>query len=327
MHIGSSLVSWSALGLTLLLCGCGGVPKSPVVYSSELRFQPETSRVLLFSFDGLRPDAIERAGAVHLRSLQDTGVWTRARSVLPSITLVNHASMVSGVSPAKHGISWNSYEPQLGTITVPTVFELARRKGLVTALVAGKEKFRHLDRPGSLDRFVLQEGSPYAVAKDAVRVFREVRPQLMMVHFRHPDSEGHGNGWLSEDQLEAIAEDDQAMGFILNSLKDEGLLESTTVIATADHGGEGRTHGGDSEADCAIPWIAVGAEVPNGSLLGVPVLQYDTAATIADLLELDPVPEWDGSSVLAREPVPEPRLITRRPKRHRAVRASPGAGA
>ncbi|MCM2323159.1 MAG: alkaline phosphatase family protein [Oligoflexia bacterium] len=279
---------------------CGTAPRIPAVYTAAMRFQPETSRVLIVSFDGLRPDAIDRASALHLQSMREVGAFGTGDAVMPSITLVNHASMVSGVGPAKHGITWNTYLPEKGTLMVPTMFDLAKKKGLTTAMVAGKEKFLHLARPGTLDRFVLQEGSPLAVAKDALEILQRDRPQLMLVHFRHPDSEGHSGGWLGSSQLDAINEADQGLGTILKGLNEAGLLESTTVIATADHGGNGTTHGSDSEADRTIPWLAVGAEVPLQGAIPARITQYDTAATAADLLELELPADWDGKSVFGR---------------------------
>lgn len=286
-----------ALGFALFCCGKIQIP---AVYNAHLEFQSETERVVLVSFDGLRPDAIAPAGALHLKSMQQFGAFAMARSVMPSITLVNHATMISGVGPEIHKITWNSYIPELGTLSVPTIFDLAKKKGLRTAMVAGKEKFKHFDRPGTIDTLIIQEGTPLNVAQDAIEILKQKKPQLLFVHFRHPDSEGHDNGWMGDDQLDAIGESDQALGYILTELKAEGLLESTTVLATADHGGHERGHGTESDVDMTIPWIAIGAEVPVKEPLAAQITQYDTAATVADLLELEIPAGWQGKSVFNR---------------------------
>ena len=57
------------------------------------------------------------------------------------------------MAPDKHKILWNEWIPTNGLVTVPTIFTLAKQAGFSTAMFVGKEKFRHLDLPGSLDVF------------------------------------------------------------------------------------------------------------------------------------------------------------------------------
>ncbi|HET8669507.1 MAG TPA: alkaline phosphatase family protein, partial [Candidatus Saccharimonadales bacterium] len=69
----------------------------------------EINYVVIISIDGLRPDAIEQTDTPTLDALRAQGAYSSmAQAVLPSVTLVNHASMLGGMSPAKHGIYWNS---------------------------------------------------------------------------------------------------------------------------------------------------------------------------------------------------------------------------
>ncbi len=289
----------SILFLNLLswLCGCG-IPKVDTIYSASSVFDEQSQRVILVSFDGARPDALEATSTPHIHSLIEAGAYSfSARSVYPSITLVNHASMISGVGPEKHGIHWNTYVPENGLLNVPSIFDQARAKGLVTAMVAGKDKFRHLNRIGSLSAFEIEDGTPYSVAKKAMSVLIKHRPHLLMVHFRHGDSAGHEHGWMSREQLDAFTEADQALGHILHAVNALGMFESTTVLITADHGGHGKKHGTDDPVDMTIPWIAAGAEVPLRGTIDRGVSTIDTAATIADLLELDVPQNWDGLSV------------------------------
>jgi arylsulfatase A-like enzyme len=205
--------------------------------------------------------------------------------------------MLSGVSPEKHGIYWNGWDPSKGTIRVPTVFDEAKKLGMRTAMIAGKLKFAHLDHPGSLDRFIIREGDASEIAEVTSRVIRDVRPQLLFVHFAHADNVGHKKGWMTSDQFDAIHDADQAMGEIFQTLQELGLLASTAVIATADHGGSGKGHGDASDTSTMIPWFAVGAGVPKTGATDQPVTTYDTAATAAKLLDI-PIPaDWDGKPV------------------------------
>lgn len=289
----------AVLGLSLLSWSCNNLESVPLVYTPDLVFDAQPKRVLIVSFDGLRPDAISPARAEHIQSVAAAGVSaTGAHTILPSITLPSHTSMLTGVTPEKHGIFWNNWDPSKGLVQVPTLFDEAKKQGLRTAMIVGKEKFRHLNHPGSVDDFVLETGDPSAIARAAIGVIHDQQPQLLFVHFAHPDNVGHKHGWMTSDQLEAIDEADTGLGRILQSLKNQGLLASTAVIVTADHGGKGSTHGDASEESTSIPWFAVGAGVGAHRTIGSPVTTYDTAATAAKLLAV-PVPaNWDGKTVL-----------------------------
>src|SRR5690606_22185326 len=90
--------------------------------------------VLVISIDGLRPDALMQAQAPVVKALVPRGAATlAARTILPSLTLPSHTSMLTGVGPDKHEITWNTWKPQYGVVKVPTVFEVARRAGRRTA--------------------------------------------------------------------------------------------------------------------------------------------------------------------------------------------------
>lgn len=78
--------------------------------------------------------------------------WT-ASTIFPSLTLPSHTSMLTGVGPDKHRVSWNTWKPGKGVVRVPTIFAEAKKAGLSTAMFVGKEKFRHLLQPGTVDEF------------------------------------------------------------------------------------------------------------------------------------------------------------------------------
>ena len=69
-----------------------------------------TEHVLLFSVDGLRPEIYrdERWPAPVLQQLARGGAFALAvRSVFPALTYPAHATLVTGVLPARHGIVHN----------------------------------------------------------------------------------------------------------------------------------------------------------------------------------------------------------------------------
>jgi predicted AlkP superfamily pyrophosphatase or phosphodiesterase len=255
--------------------------------------------VIIISIDGLRPDAWEESDTPILDALRAKGAYTaEAQTILPSVTLIAHASMLSGMSPEKHGIDWNDHDPDRGHINGPTLFSLAHQAGLSTAMVVGKPKFAHLVLPGSVDNYDYAGFIDRQVVDHALTVIQSGLPDLLFIHLPDVDSVGHATGWMSSGQLTVISETDSLVGEIVAELEAGGYLEQTLLIITADHGGIDKTHGGDSPEEMTIPWLAVGPGVPAGLTLKSEIVVYDTAATALYALNL-PVPAiWDGQPVL-----------------------------
>ena len=107
--------------------------------------------VLLISIDGLRPIEWTRAEAEgaklpNLRALKDGGAWGSVTGVLPTVTYPSHATLLTGVTPARHGIFSNlTFDPlrknrdgwyfYASDIRVPTLWDAAHAAGLKVANV------------------------------------------------------------------------------------------------------------------------------------------------------------------------------------------------
>jgi predicted AlkP superfamily pyrophosphatase or phosphodiesterase len=105
--------------------------------------------LVLISLDGLRPEFYQddAYAAPELRRLARTGVAARAaEGVFPSVTYPNHAAIVTGVRPMRHGIAFNVlFEPtgergrwyeEAADLRSPPLWEWARAGGLSTAAVS-----------------------------------------------------------------------------------------------------------------------------------------------------------------------------------------------
>jgi arylsulfatase A-like enzyme len=253
-------------------------------------------RVLILSIDGLRPDAISMAPMPNLLNLMQSSAYTlSAQTVYPSVTLISHASMLTGECPSKHGVDWNDYEPEKGYAMGTDLFDIAHAAGLQTVMYVGKEKLRQITEPASTDHFV------YINDRDSVIIDRLIAefPQdfgVLFIHFPTPDGMGHSYGWLSSQYLSVLFGADEAIGRLLAELDARNLRGETLVIVTADHGGHGTTHGSSQPEDMTIPWIASGPGIQPKQLTA-PVHTMDTAATAAFALGLDLPAEWDGVPV------------------------------
>jgi len=266
--------------------------------------------VLIVSFDGLRPDAIAPANMVNVLALMQSGAYTlTAQTIFPSTTLPSHASMLVGTCPAKHVARWDEYVPQNGVALGTDLFDLAHTAGMRTVMVVGKQKLRHVTEPASTDFFQFVDLTDKIV--DQYRVEQLAIQQisagfsLMFVHFPSGDLAGHEYGWMSRHQMEAYANDDESLGFILESLKIRGMYAGTLIIITSDHGGHNTTHGSEIPEDMTIPWVVSGPGVMPMQL-ATQVHTMDTAATAAFALGLPIPPEWDGRPVMEAFGLPSP---------------------
>jgi predicted AlkP superfamily pyrophosphatase or phosphodiesterase len=267
---------------------------------------PGADHVFIISIDGGKPAVIAQSDMPVLKQLVEEGACTWAASTIyPSVTLPSHTSMLTGVGPNKHHVLWNSWKPRKGVVGVPTIFAEAKRAGLSTAMFVGKEKFRHLVQPDTVDEFEFGPAEPKKpstvlsriVAKGAARYILEHKPNLCFIHFTDPDNTGHKYGWGSPQQIKAFSDVDAALGEIVKAIEAAGISHESVLIITADHGGHGKTHGGKKPEDMLIPWIAWGKNVKRGLTIRGPVMTCDTAATALWLLGV-PVPEaFDGKPV------------------------------
>ena len=260
---------------------------------------PEIKHVVIITIDGLRPDALAQADTPTLDDLIAKGAYSpNAQTVLTSITLPSHASMLSGMVPAKHGILWNT--PYIGWpgMDGPTLFSVAHEAGLSTAMVFGKEKLHYMVLPNSVDKISGIDCHDPAIKEKAIEFIEEGLHDILFIHFPDTDRVGHDYGWMSTNQLYAVTFVDGMIAEVVAVLEKEGYLDSTLLIITSDHGGHGKAHGDDSPEDRTIPWLAVGPNVPSGIILNQNINTYDTAATVLHALEI-PIPEkWDGQPIL-----------------------------
>lgn len=295
--------------LALLWTACTGTQAMAV--EKPVRSVPAVEHVVIISVDGLRPDLALRADMPTLRGMLRDGAYTFwAKTTAVSITLPSHTSMVTGVIPDKHGITWNSDLPLSKPVypRYPTVMEMATQAGYVTAMVAGKSKFAALDKPQTITYTYVPAGQNShddndVVASKAEQIIAAHRPGLLFVHFPDVDGAGHGIGWGSPQQIATIEKTDGHLKRIFAALDKAGIASSTVVILSADHGGAGRNHGADDVRSRHIPWIAVGPGIKRGydltQIAELEVRTEDTAATACYLLGLPQQPYFDGKPVLS----------------------------
>jgi predicted AlkP superfamily pyrophosphatase or phosphodiesterase len=234
--------------------------------------------VAIISIDGLRPDALSATSTPSILGLAQRGSYTfTAQTIFPSTTLPGHASMLTGVEPAAHGITFDE-DRETFQLQTPTVLALAHAAGKRAVMVVGKPKFRQLAVAGSVDAYVEATRGDDDVVNEAI-VELPAGFDLLFVHLPQIDQTGHVSGWMSAEYLVQVQQTDAAVGRLLGQLP-----AGTTVILTADHGGQLKNHGSKEGCDMTIPWIVAGPRILHRGLLSRPVRTVDTAITALSLL-------------------------------------------
>jgi len=126
-----------------------------------------------------------------------------------------------------------------------------------------------------------------------------LRPRLMLVNFKDPDSYGHMGDFSG--YLAAIQQTDAYVAAIWNYLQSDPFYkDKTTLIVTNDHGrhtngiSTGFTSHGDGCEGCRrIEFFALSPDFKQGAIVFTPYEQTDISATIAKMLGL-PFPSGSG---------------------------------
>jgi arylsulfatase A-like enzyme len=87
---------------------------------------------------------------------------------------------------------------------------------------------------------------------------------------------------------------DACIGKVIQAVKDAGIYNETIIILSADHGGINKGHGGMTLEELQTPFIVCGKNVKSNYQLKQPMMQFDTAATIAYIFGLKRPSCWIG---------------------------------
>lgn len=275
----------------------------------SLSAQPSAIKhVVVIGIDGLSPDGIRSAKAPVMLGLCQTGSYTlRARGVLPTSSSPNWASMLTGAGPEQHGITSNDWErddhtlPPVSTgreAIFPTIFSVIRqqRPTAETGAIYHWDGFGRLIEKSAVN-YATPATDEVDAARKAIAYLNQKKPTFTFVHFDHVDHAGHEIGHGTPAYYKAVLRADSLIGEIINTLKTNGMWATTMLLVTADHGGIGKGHGGETLNEIEIPFILAGAGIKKNHPLNFPVYTYDNAATVAFALGLKQPYAWIGRPI------------------------------
>ena len=126
-------------------------------------------RVIVIMMDGFGDDYYQHSDMPTLRSMAKKGIYKVVPSLMPSVTNVNNASIVTGVTPDVNGITGNVFiNPATGReqmtedpdlVMAPTLFERAHKAGVRSMLLSCKTKTVRLLNRGADDTLAWETAS------------------------------------------------------------------------------------------------------------------------------------------------------------------------
>ena len=226
-----------------------------------------------------------------LHALMQSGTWASAmQPVNPTVTWPNHTAMVTGVAPAKHGLIANGlitgqrtgqpiqvefHADKAKLVHVPTVYDEAQAKGLITAEadwvavenagidysffeqpVQSSKLIQEMIASGDLNADELKNfnhgpSQPYRdrlYTRAMVYAIKHHHPSLTLLHLLALDGTEHGYGYKTQAGDNTVAFLDDRVKEVVDAVREAGDLDRTTFLIVSDHGQSSVHHSVDPNA-------------------------------------------------------------------------------
>lgn len=243
---------------------------------------PINQHLVIISLDslGFRDIDEHRTELPTLNKLVNGGTWVKeVKGIYPTLTYPSHTTIITGQYPRKHGIvnntkiqpnrkspDWYWYQKD---VKVPTLYDLARKKGLTTAaflwpVTAGSKITYNLAEifpnriwtnqvlislRASSPLFILEMNQKYGKLRNGIKqpelddfitactvdTLKRKKPNLTLLHLVDMDSMRHRYGVRSDEALEALHRLDIHVAQVINATKAAGTFEDTNFVILGDH--------------------------------------------------------------------------------------------
>ena len=273
---------------------------------AEIKSDIDQPHIIILAFDGWGASSFKSADMPFLKDKLGQSAWTvHKRSILPTSSACNWATMFKGAGPEAHGyIDWDTRTPAFDITYAdskgffPSFFSIYRRSypdqemGYLYQWEGMKYIFDESDFNYVKEFEVSVKGSD--LMKDAaVSYIIEKKPAVAAFVWDYPDKTGHTIGWYMDEYMSELSHIDGIINSIVGACAQAGIIENTLFVITSDHGGHGKTHGQPLLSDLETPFILFGKGI-NPVQIREPLMQYDVASILADYLSLEKPIAWRG---------------------------------
>jgi predicted AlkP superfamily pyrophosphatase or phosphodiesterase len=254
------------LALTLAACGAPSGTDARSAPASGLPAgrgginrveQQEKPYLILISFDAFRADYLDRFDLPNFRRVMQRGVRARALiPVFPTLTFPNHYSLVTGLTPERHGIVANSfYDPERrqtyrirDTAAVgdgtwyrgEPLWVTAETQGMVSACFfwPGSEAAIKGVRPTFWTKYdgTVPNTARIDRALEWLRLPPDRRPHLITLYFGDLDSASHDGPLDAPAVAHAATMLDGLLGRLLDGIDALPIRDGIYLLLTSDHG-------------------------------------------------------------------------------------------
>jgi len=279
-----------------------------IMTSASMAKKP--TRVIIIAFDGVRVDGLAAAKTPYVDALFAEGSASYAtRNQMPSVTLVNFTSHLTGSGPEQHGVidnTWTLNNIKLPPIETdadgyyPNVFAQLKKNvpGIKTAFYYTWKQVIYPHNKKYFDVEHYEKNSEFQKNCDLALQFvldNQDSPMCVFLYDENTDHVGHVNGWMTTEYIDELEKADSEIGTFIEGLKKAGLYEDSYIFFITDHGGVDKGHGAVSKEEMIVPWAVRGPKIKKGYIIDSPHYTTSTAVDILRIFKVKDVPAcWIG---------------------------------
>jgi choline-sulfatase len=322
------------MGSALILAGAAIIPL--MLRSANFgSTRPAHPNVLLITIDTLRWDRVGSYGAAHrptpaLDRLAERGTRFETAIAHAPLTAPSHASILTGLTPIRHGVRDNGAFVLAEKITLASTFRAAgystaafvsgfpldRRFGFAAGFQTYDDRLTGSGGPGRAaytERRADDTTARVLAWLDAAAASRSssgaARPWFAWIHYFDPhaayDPPEPWKAKMPTPYDGEVAFVDDQIGRVFSKLAQMGAESQTIVAVTADHGESLGDHGEEThgvfiyDSTLRVPLIMAGPGVSVGSVASAVGRGVDIMPTLIDSAGLEVPKHLDGRSLRA----------------------------
>jgi hypothetical protein len=232
-------------------------------------------KVLFIGIDGVRADALQLANTPNIDTLVAHGAYTFDSWAMGiTVSGPSWSTIFTGVWYPKHGITNNSYSgarfdkymmfPKLAKYHKPRLYaaEVVEWPPLIDNVPNVYDGYDF--------RLKVPDGATTPTGAAVATRLLDTNLDVMTCYYDAVDLAGHSSGFSPSNTayINTIQAVDANVGVVLNALRSRVNYanEDWLILLTTDHGGIGTGHGGNTNTERHIWWIAAGTNIRHRQL-------------------------------------------------------------
>ncbi len=273
---------------------------------STVAFASQKRKVLILGLDGLRSDALQQANTPNLDQLIANGFYTYDSWCLGiTVSGPSWSTIFTGVWYQKHGVTDNSYAgSQFNTYPYFTKRAKEVKPNLYAVEIVDWAPMSTQVYNDGYNQKIIRTTNDLAAMLTATKVQLQ-NPDLdvLTLHPDNIDMTGHSSGFSPSNAayMNAINQVDTWIGDVLTALKSRPTYndEDWLILVVTDHGGLGTSHGGNSDEERHIWWVASGNNVKHKQIFAEDPGSFRIAGSPVDTNKLKKAPVQADIAVTA----------------------------